>query len=272
MGEVFHGDPAFTCPYQNYLDGVLNFPLFYSVLEAFRSTSGSMPNLVNKVNAIKSSCKDSTLLGSFVENHDVARFPSLTSDLALDKNAIAFTMLADGIPIIYQGQEARYSGGSDPANREALWLSGYSSSSPLYGFIALTNQIRNWAIFKDANYLNYKAYPIYSDTTTITMRKGFDNFQIIGVFSNKGVNGAGYFQTIPSTGFAAGSTIVEIYGCTTVVAGSDGGIGVSMGQGAAKVTYPFPFDQDLWGRSADRRVTQVFYPADALRGSGICGY
>lgn len=27
VGEVFDGDPAYTCPYQNYLDGVLNYPM-----------------------------------------------------------------------------------------------------------------------------------------------------------------------------------------------------------------------------------------------------
>jgi alpha-amylase len=27
VGEVFSGDPAYTCPYQNYMDGVLNYPM-----------------------------------------------------------------------------------------------------------------------------------------------------------------------------------------------------------------------------------------------------
>lgn len=27
VGEVFQGDPAYTCPYQNYMDGVLNYPM-----------------------------------------------------------------------------------------------------------------------------------------------------------------------------------------------------------------------------------------------------
>jgi alpha-amylase len=28
VGEVFDGDPAYTCPYQSYLDGVLNYPMY----------------------------------------------------------------------------------------------------------------------------------------------------------------------------------------------------------------------------------------------------
>lgn len=27
VGEVFDGDPKYTCPYQSYLDGVLNYPM-----------------------------------------------------------------------------------------------------------------------------------------------------------------------------------------------------------------------------------------------------
>lgn len=27
VGEVLDGDPAYTCDYQNYLDGVLNYPM-----------------------------------------------------------------------------------------------------------------------------------------------------------------------------------------------------------------------------------------------------
>lgn len=28
VGEVFDGDPAYTCDYQNYMDGVLNYPMY----------------------------------------------------------------------------------------------------------------------------------------------------------------------------------------------------------------------------------------------------
>lgn len=28
VGEIFDGDPAYTCDYQNYLDGVLNYPMY----------------------------------------------------------------------------------------------------------------------------------------------------------------------------------------------------------------------------------------------------
>ena len=236
VGEVFDGDPAYVCEFQNDLDGLLNYPLWYPLVAAFSSTSGSINNLVNEVNTIKSDCKDSTLLGTFLENHDNPRFAGLTSDISLRMNAIAFTILADGIPIIYEGQEQGYTGGADPANREAIWLSGYSTTSTLYTFIASVNQIRNQAIYKSPDYLTYMAYPIYSDTSTIAMRKGFDGNQIIGVFNNQGVNGASYTLTLGNTGYAAGESVVEILTCNTVTTDSNGNIPVAMGGGLPRVS------------------------------------
>lgn len=76
--------------------------------------------------------------------------------MSLAKNAATFTIMADGIPIIYAGQEQHYKGGSDPNNREATWLSGYNTDSPLYKLIGKANAVRNQAIFASDRYLTYK--------------------------------------------------------------------------------------------------------------------
>ncbi|MCJ1356998.1 MAG: hypothetical protein MMC33_006994 [Icmadophila ericetorum] len=239
VGEVDDGDPSYTCPYQNYLDGVLNYPLFYPLTAAFESISGNIGALVSMVNTVKSECKDSTLLGTFLENWDNPRFPNLTSDISLTKNAISFTLLADGIPIIYEGQEQHFSGGNDPNNREALWLSGYNTAAPLYGFIASVNQLRNHAIYVGSNYTTYMAYPIYSDSSTIVMRKGFNGNQIIGVFSNRGANGGSYSLNVTAasnTGFTAAEKIVELLSCVTLTADGGGNVAVPMASGLPKVS------------------------------------
>ena len=209
---------------------------------------GSITDLANSIQSIREQCKDTTLLGTFLENHDNPRFPSLTSDLALAKNAIAFTILSDGIPIIYQGQEQHFSGGSDPANREALWSSGYSTTSPLYGFIAAVNQIRNQAVYVNSAYVNYNAWVVYSDGNTIATRKGFDGNQIISVFTNKGSNGDSYTLTLGNTGYLSGEQVMEILSCTAATVDYSCNLEVSMGQGLPK----------------------IFYPAARLAGSGIC--
>ena len=223
---------------------------YYWITQAFESTSGSISNLVNGINEMKSDCADTTLLGSFMENHDQPRFASITSDISLAKNAIAFTILADGIPIIYEGQEQHYTGGGVPYDREAIWLSGYSTTATLYTWIASVNQLRNQAIYKDASYVTYKAYPVYSDSSTIVMRKGDTNYQIIGVFTNLGANGASYTLTLPSsdTGFTASQSVVEVMGCTSYTTDSSGNLAVSMASG----------------------LPRIFYPTAQLEGSGIC--
>ncbi|KAI4148094.1 MAG: hypothetical protein LQ340_005244 [Diploschistes diacapsis] len=253
VGEVDNGNPTYVCPYQEYIDGVLNYPAYYWITQAFQSTSGSISNLVNGINTMKSTCADTTLLGSFLENHDNPRFAYLTPDLSLAKNAIAFTMLADGIPIVYAGQEQHFSGGPVPANREALWLSGYpTTTQPLYNHIAQLNQLRNRAVFMGRDYLTYMAWPIYSDGATIAMRKGFDGNQVVAVFSNKGAGGNAYTLRLPAanTGFQAGEQVVEILACQSVTADGSGAVAVPMAQG----------------------LPRVLYPASQIAGSGICGH
>ena len=227
MGEVFDGDPVRTCPYQNYLDSILNYPLFFSLTAAFQSSTSDMAALVSTLSSIRSSCKDLTLLGSFVENHDNPRFPSLTRDTALDKNVIAFTILTDGIPIIYQGQEQSYSGGNDPYNRESIWTADYSTKGSLYSFIGSLNQVRNQEIYKTPDYVTDPSSTIYSDKNNIAMRKG----AIVGVYTNNGANSSDYNLTLSGTGYNANSTVVDILDCLNVTVGANGNITIAMSAG-----------------------------------------
>lgn len=239
IGEVFNGDPDVVTPYQQYMSGLMNYPMYYYITQAFESTSGSISNLVTGVNRMKDQATDTSLYGSFLENHDNPRFPSLTSDISLAKNAIAFTILADGIPIVYQGQEQHYDGSGVPYNREALWLSGYNTTAELYTWIADLNTIRSWAISVNSTYLGYNAYPIYSDSNTIAMRKGFTGNQVVSVYTNAGSSGS-VTVTLDSgvTGFIAGQALVDVMSCTSLTADSNGDLSVSLSQGLPRVIYP----------------------------------
>ncbi|GFF35710.1 acid alpha-amylase [Aspergillus udagawae] len=250
VGEVFSGDPAYTCPYQNYLDGVLNYPIYYQLLYAFESTSGSISNLYNMISSVASDCADPTLLGNFIENHDNPRFASYTSDYSQAKNVISFMFFSDGIPIVYAGQEQHYSGGADPANREAVWLSGYSTSATLYSWIASTNKIRKLAISKDSGYVTSKNNPFYYDSNTLAMRKGSTaGAQVITVLSNKGSSGSPYTLSLSGTGYSAGASLVEMYTCTTLTVDSSGKLAVPMTSG----------------------LPRVLVPSSWVSGSGLCG-
>ncbi|EED14962.1 alpha-amylase, putative [Talaromyces stipitatus ATCC 10500] len=238
VGEVFNGDAAIACPYQNYLDGVLNYPMYFPLLRAFESSSGSISDLYDMINTVKSDCADSNLLGTFVENHDNPRFANYTSDFALAKNALAFTILSDGIPIIYSGQEQHYSGGSVPLNREATWLSGFDTTAELYQFIAKLNKIRNYAIQLDKGYTTYKANPIYQDTNNLAIRKGTNGSQVITVLSNSGADASSYSLAISGTNYTAGTVVTELISCTNITVSDSGDVSVPMASGLPSVLYP----------------------------------
>jgi alpha-amylase len=163
----------------------------------------------------------------------------------LTKNAIAFTLLQDGIPIIYQGQEQFFKGGDVPADREALWTSQYSTTSTFYTFIKQINSLRNWVKQKDTSYLTYKAQPTSPDSRTIVMRKG----SVVSVYNNRGVNGAASLTLSSSvSGFTSGQSVTEILTCKALSADSSGNLAISIIGG----------------------LPQIFYPASSLSGSGIC--
>lgn len=106
----------------------------------YSNQSTQMPAFPAQVTAIRGACPDPTLLGTFSECHDVPRMAYYTSDLSLLKNVNTWNILFDGIPVLYQGQEQRFRGNVDPYNREALWLSGYSTNTTLYVFIKFLNR------------------------------------------------------------------------------------------------------------------------------------
>ncbi|CAD0045401.1 unnamed protein product [Aureobasidium pullulans] len=249
-GEITNGDPYGLCPYQNYMDSVLNYVMYYAATAAFSSTSGSMSGFVKQLNGMKSQCKDTTVLGSFSENHDQPRFASLTSDMSLAKNIIASTIMGDGIPIIYEGQEQHFSGAQDPYNREAVWLSGYNTDAPLYTFTASANQIRNHALYVDGDWLTYQNWVIYSDSANVAMRKGYDGYQTVTVLTNKGASSSNYTLSVTNTGYVNGTEVVDVLSCEALTAGQSGTLTVPMSQGLPK----------------------IYYPVEVLDCSGICGY
>jgi alpha-amylase len=109
----------------------------------------------------------------------------------------------------------------------------------LYTWIAKLNQIRNQAIFQDDGYLSYKSHPIYSDSHSITMRKGQAGAQVVGVFTNVGASSSAEVA-LPSsaTGFEANQALVDVMGCTEHTTDSGGGLSVTLADGLPAVLYP----------------------------------
>lgn len=140
---------------------------------------------------------------------------------------------------MYQGQEQFYAGGATPRNREALWSSGYPTTSEFYTWITKLNQIRSRAIAQDDGYLAYNSNPIYSDSHTIATRKGSSGSQIVGVFTNVGASSSVTVTLSSSaTGFEANQALVDVMSCSVFTTDSSGGLTVTLSNGLPKVLYP----------------------------------
>ncbi|KAK4542979.1 hypothetical protein LTR36_005977 [Oleoguttula mirabilis] len=238
-GEVMSDNDTLACTWSETIGSILNYPIYYTLTAAFESNDGSIDDLVETINSVKGTCGNSTSFGSFSENHDVARFASLTDDLALAKNIITYTFLADGIPIIYQGQEQRQYGSIDPYyNRAPLWEASYNKSSPLYEHIATLNQFRQHVISVATNYTEYMAEVIYQDTHSLATRKGFNGTQVITLMTNTGEDAEYTELSISGHGFSAGTVLTEILTCTNLTVNATGYLIVPTFAGTPKVLYP----------------------------------
>lgn len=165
--------------------------------------------------------------------------------MALSKNALAFTMLMDGMPIIYYGHEQHFSGYWEPSNRQPLWTSGYDTRAPLYQYTAKLNKIRSHIIANDASFVPFQADPVYNTTNILVMKKG----DVVSVLTSVGLGGATSEFRLPAsaTQYVADSKYVDLISCETFTAFSNGTLAFQMGE--------------------DPRV---FFPASKLKDTDIC--
>jgi len=198
----------------------------------FSNPQGNLSALTATVVAEQGAYKNGTfMVGSFLENHDQPRFQSLTQDQSLVKNAMAWPFLNDGIPIMYYGQEQGYSGGADPANREALWFTAYTTQKPLVSHVISLNAARKAAISGSTSFLStpVKFIP-QSSSSMIAMSKP----PLLSLLTNGGNSSSGSW-TLPDAQFKNNEALVEVLTCTTLTANSKGGLSVNANQGLPQV-------------------------------------
>ncbi|KAK7065043.1 glycoside hydrolase family 13 protein [Favolaschia claudopus] len=293
LGEVETDNATYAASYLGAVDGVLDYPTWYKLIMAFASVSGnlsaiqdapSLPSLASPPSSSPSSKSQPILTGSFLENHDQPRFPSFTHDVALRKNAMVWTFVGDGLPIVYYGQEQGYEGGGDPSNREALWLSGYKSDKPGVALLKTLNGVRKQAIKANESFLATPARWItQTEPSTIMLSKP----PLLTLFTNVGANDSTYQPTwrIPAGLYAPGTTLIDVLACRAVAVGSGGnetsavGGVVSEAEGAGKDAAREKKKRD-GGASAEGEtlvkakngMPQVLIPASMLSrsGDGVC--
>jgi alpha-amylase len=133
MGECFNGNPAYVGDYQNHVSGLFNYPMYYSIKDAFMYGK-PMRGISDRWNEESRYFRDIDALGIFVDNHDNARFLNGKNDQRLFKGALAFSLTARGIPFFYYGSEQGFSGGNDPYNRETMW-NNFNPNHDIYKFV-----------------------------------------------------------------------------------------------------------------------------------------
>ncbi|KAF7714182.1 Alpha-amylase [Penicillium ucsense] len=247
-GEEYERNSTIICQWQHdYIRSMPNYPMYFSMLDAF--TQGKVASLANQIEEMKSLCSDVTEMVSFSENHDVARIGGLTSDLAIAKTILTFTLLFDGIPMVYQGQEQHLKGISTPLNREAIWLTKFNTQAPLYQLTKVLNTIRRHALTLDPNYVNIPSYPIYRGGSEIAISKGVQGRQVVTVLTNQGEQGGAYTLRLPAS-FNAMTGVTEIITCTNYTVSFEGELVVNMNKGEPR----------------------VFFPTQLMPGTGLCGF
>ena len=157
IGEAFDGNPGYVADYQNHLDSVFNYPLYYTIKSSF---CGSFRNLEGYLFNTRSVFPAPEYMATFVENHDNPRWLHDCGDRAKFTNAVIFSLVWEGIPVFYYAGEQYYAGGADPNNREPLW-DNYNTKSTLYQLLGKANALR-----KKVQIWNY----------AITQRYANDNF------------------------------------------------------------------------------------------------
>ena len=104
MGECFNGNDAYVGDYQNYVTGLFNYPMYYSIRDVWMY-GRSMRTISNRWATNNQYFKDVDALGIFVDNHDNSRFLHTNGDQRLFKSALVFALTARGIPFFYYGSE-----------------------------------------------------------------------------------------------------------------------------------------------------------------------
>jgi alpha-amylase len=235
IGEVDDGDVAFVSPWQApsganaAVSGLLSYPMFFTLRNVFQGQQ-SMTQLGQATQLANASYADPTLLGVFSDNHDNPRFMhglNNPADVPRYKGALGWTLLGDGIPIVYYGSEWLYAGGNDPGCREPLWcpyISYNATAAPLGQFLAALNAYR-----RNASLWESRQVEAHSDDAFYAFSKGRHT---LAVFTNVGTGGQPQTRTVAAAGlppaWAPGAKVCNALDCTSCAVVGAAGAGVTL--------------------------------------------
>lgn len=226
VGECFDSRPDYVGGYQGPVNGLLNYPLYFTLnnVWAYGQSSYQIRQLWQNLNSYFS---DIDALGVFADNHDNQRFLNRNGNQNMLKNSLAFVFFMRGIPILYYGTEQGFAGGNDPQNRETLWTN-FNPNSDLYKWITTLVTYRKkfqvWNLDYTERYVDDNFYAFSRGKVLITTTN-----QTAGSFS----------RTLTYLPFAENTKVCNIFyptqDCLTV---SGGKLQVTLLNGETKVYVP----------------------------------
>ncbi|GAM17067.1 hypothetical protein SAMD00019534_002420, partial [Acytostelium subglobosum LB1] len=229
VGEVYNGDVGYVASYQEVLDGLLSYPLFFTLRDVFASQQ-SMFGLQSMLQDYASSFKNVAYLGTFIDNHDQVRFLNQQPDLALYRNAITYVLTGVGIPIIYYGTEQEFNGAADPDNREPLWPTQFDTTVPMYQFIKTIN-----AYVKQTALSQYDQVQRYADDSFYAYTRG----NTFIALTNGGSDQGQIERTITYQDYPDGTILCNLFWPTEdCIKVANGQFTVYLDDGESKIYYP----------------------------------
>ena len=143
LGIVSKSDVENIVDYQNYMDGVGDYPLYHTMQSSF--CEGSMKSLDNYIQNEHKKYISPQYNGIWFSNHDNERFLykcSASSKKAGLRNGIIFTLFFEGVPIFYYGDEQYCEKGGEGDRRREELFGKYNNTNDLYNYIKIANQVR----------------------------------------------------------------------------------------------------------------------------------
>ncbi|XP_046543224.1 alpha-amylase-like [Haliotis rubra] len=232
IGEANYYDrPRYLAAYQGEaLDALLNFPMYWALRRSFNDKE-PMPQLLDSINLQNEIFIDTTVLGTFVDNHDFQRFLNMTPDVTLLRNALVFVFFSQGIPIVYYGTEQLFHGGEDPDNRESLWPH-FDNTTAMYQFIGKLAYARKSS---NVNFGALNQNVVYVDNDTLVMTRG-DNQKLLIAVTNVGTSQGSVQKSVGNlTDIANGSEFVNIWDSADTAIVNDGVLTISLTNGEPKI-------------------------------------
>ncbi|MBO4441740.1 alpha-glucosidase C-terminal domain-containing protein [bacterium] len=273
FGEAFDGDDVLLGSFtQNAeMDSVFYFSQKFQVFDAIFKYGGSTKNYESLFNlrwnrqadgsalpegsspryGTTSGVKDADgktlspqqLLVNFMDNHDLPRFLYEQPDQKALHNALSLLFTIDGIPCIYYGTEQNFSGGNDPANREALWNSGYDTSNETFRHISAMAALRaqyaplrrgDLKIIWSTNHTGDE-----EDAGILAFERTYKNETVVVVLNtNKSHDSSTSFEgSVMKTSLPAGTSLRDVFPgrSSSYTVGSDGGLQITLAPQTAAV-------------------------------------